>query len=69
MEVICMGYDKQLFVENVYELAKLRGMKIKDLETGCGVSVGYISRLFADGDDEINSDLGGKLADFAVQVG
>ena len=40
-----MGYDKQLFVENVYELAKLRGMKIKDLETGCGVSVGYISRL------------------------
>ena len=40
-----MGYDKQLFVENIYELAKLRGLKIKDLEAGCGVSVGYISRL------------------------
>ena len=40
-----MGYDKQLFVENIYELAKLRGLKIKDLEAGCGISVGYISRL------------------------
>ena len=40
-----MGYDKQLFVENIYELEKLRGLKIKDLEAGCGISVGYISRL------------------------
>ena len=40
-----MIYDKNIFVNNVYMLAKQHDLKIKDLETGCGVSVGYLSRL------------------------
>ncbi len=40
-----MKYDKKLFIANVYYLAKLRGVKIRDLESGCGVSVGYLARL------------------------
>jgi transcriptional regulator with XRE-family HTH domain len=38
-------YDKNLFISNVYYLAKQRGVKIRDLESGCGVSVGYLARL------------------------
>ena len=40
-----MEYYKNVFVDNVYALAKARGMKIKDLESGCGVSLGYFARL------------------------
>ena len=40
-----MEYSKTLFINNVYALAKDRKLKIRDLETGCGVSVGYFSRL------------------------
>ena len=40
-----MVYDKNIFVNNVYALARQQDLKIKDLETGCGVSVGYLSRL------------------------
>lgn len=40
-----MGYDKNIFINNVYNLANRRNLKIKDLETGCGVSLGYFSRL------------------------
>ena len=40
-----MEYSKALLIGNVYALAKDRKLKIKDLESGCGVSVGYFSRL------------------------
>ena len=40
-----MGYDKYIFINNVYKLASRQNLKIKDLETGCGVSLGYLSRL------------------------
>lgn len=40
-----MGYDKYVFINNVYKLANRKNLKIKDLETGCGVSLGYFSRL------------------------
>ena len=40
-----MSYDKYVFINNVYKLASRQNLKIKDLETGCGVSLGYLSRL------------------------
>ena len=40
-----MKYDKSLFIANVYYLAKQRDVKIKALESGCGVSAGYFARL------------------------
>lgn len=38
-------FDKAVCVSNIYFLAKQKEMKIGDLESECGVSVGYISRL------------------------
>ena len=35
-------------IANLYALAKKKGIKIKDLEVSCGVSVGYLSRLRQD---------------------
>ena len=40
-----MKYNKKQFIENVYFLAKARNIKIGDLESACGVSPGYLSRL------------------------
>ena len=40
-----MPYDKNVFIDNVYFLSRIRHLKIGDLETGCGVSAGYFSRL------------------------
>ena len=40
-----MGYDKIRFINNIYDLAKKRQMKIGELESGCGVSIGYLARL------------------------
>ena len=40
-----MKYDKNLFITNVYYLAKQRDVKIRELESGCGVSAGYFARL------------------------
>lgn len=40
-----MVYDKNRFINNVYELAKQQKLKIGELETACGVSVGYFARL------------------------
>lgn len=40
-----MKYDKTRFISNVYSLAKQREVKIRDLEAGSGVSVGYLARL------------------------
>ncbi len=40
-----MKYDKVRFITNVYALAKQQGLKIRDLESGCGVSAGYFARL------------------------
>ncbi len=40
-----MSYDKNLFVDNVYHLAKVREIRIGELEARCGVSAGYLARL------------------------
>ena len=40
-----MRYDKNLFISNVYYLAKNQGLKIGQLESICGVSTGYFARL------------------------
>ena len=40
-----MSYEKNRFVDNVYALARLRRLKIGDLEKQCGVSTGYLARL------------------------
>lgn len=40
-----MDYDKNRFIDNVYFLAREKHIKIKDLESSCGVSTGYFSRL------------------------
>ena len=40
-----MAYEKKLFINNVYALAAKYGMRIKDLESACGVSIGYFARL------------------------
>ena len=40
-----MEYDKLRFIDNVYALAPKKGLKIKEIETACGVSVGYFARL------------------------
>ena len=39
------GFDKNRCLENIYSLAKEKGVKIGELESGSGVSVGYLSRL------------------------
>ena len=38
-------YDKKLFIDNVYFLAKEKDLKIGEIEAACGVSSGYLSRL------------------------
>ena len=40
-----MDYDKLRFIDNVYALAPKRGLKIKEVEDACGVSIGYFARL------------------------
>ena len=38
-------YDKTRCLNNIYALAKERGIKIGDLEESAGVSRGYLSRV------------------------
>ena len=38
-------YDKARCLNNIYALAKERGIKIGDLEESAGVSKGYLSRV------------------------
>ncbi len=40
-----MDYDKQRCINNIKFLAKAKGINLGDLETGAGVSAGYLSRL------------------------
>lgn len=40
-----MGYDKNRFINNIYDLAKKQQLKIGELESACGVSIGYLARL------------------------
>lgn len=40
-----MEYDKLRFIDNVYALAPKKGLKIKEIEAACGVSIGYFARL------------------------
>ena len=58
-----MVYDKTRFINNVYELTKQQKLKIGELETACGVSVGYFARLRqGDKNAASNADLLVKLA-------
>ena len=57
-----MKYEKTLFVNNIYELAKRQKLKIGDLEAACGVSNGYLARLRQ---DEKNTAPG---ADFLMNI-
>ena len=43
-----MAPGKELFLRNIYTLAKEKGVRIGDLETRCGVSVGYLARFRQD---------------------
>ena len=40
-----MEYDKLRFIDNVYALAPKKGLKIKEIEAACSVSIGYFARL------------------------
>ena len=57
-----MNADRDLCINNLYILAKKKGLRICDLETSCGVSVGYLARLRKDK----NNSLPG--ADFLVRA-
>ena len=57
-----MKADRDLCINNLYILAKKKGIRICDLETSCGVSVGYLARLRKDK----NNSLPG--ADFLVRA-
>lgn len=43
-----MTPDKELCLGNIYALAKEKKIRIGDLETTCGVSIGYLARLRQD---------------------
>ena len=43
-----MNADRDLCINNLYILVKKKGLRICDLETSCGVSVGYLARLRKD---------------------
>ena len=43
-----MDADRNLCIDNIYFLAKKKSLRICDLETSCGVSVGYLARLRKD---------------------
>lgn len=43
-----MDLDKDRCLSNIYLLAKQKGIRIGDLETSCGVSVGYLARFRQD---------------------
>ena len=40
--------ERERCLINLYSLAKKKGLRIRDLETSCGVSVGYLARLRQD---------------------
>ena len=40
-----MGYEKNRFLDNIHALVKRQKVKIGELESSCGVSVGYFARL------------------------
>ena len=43
-----MGMDKERFLKNIRALAKDKGVRLGDLESSCGVSVGYLARFSQD---------------------
>ena len=48
-------FDKTACIDNIYILAKERGIKIGDLEETAGVSKGYLSRIGKDGNTAVPS--------------
>ena len=60
-------FNKKLCIENIYALAKTKGIRIGDLEEKAGVSKGYLSRINRDDSTSIPTiDL---LASIADQLG
>lgn len=60
-------FDKKLCIENIYALAKEKGLKIGDIEEKAGVSKGYLSRINKEDSTSIPTiDL---LASIADQLG
>lgn len=60
-------FDKKRCIENIYALAKAKGLKIGDLEEKAGVSKGYLSRINKEDSTSIPAvDL---LASIADQLG
>lgn len=50
------SFDKKICLANIYYLAKEKNIKIGDLETAAGVSVGYLSRINKE-DNETNPSI------------
>lgn len=46
-------FDKKLCMDNIYYLAKEKGVKIGDLEKGAGLSTGYLSKLSKEGNTAV----------------
>ena len=60
-------FDKKRCIDNIYALAKSKGLKIGDIEEKAGVSKGYLSRINKDDNTSIPTvDL---LASIAEQLG
>lgn len=56
--------NNAMFVENIYTLAKLYGLKIGEVEDKAGISRGYVSRLKKGGEEvKMQSDTVKKVAD------
>lgn len=58
-------FDKKLCIENIYNLAKEKGLKIGALEEKVGVSVGYLARLSSDSKSSPSVD---TLLSFAKEL-
>ena len=55
-------YDKNRLIQNIHVLSKARKIKLGELESSCGVSVGYLARL------RQGSDVVSPGADFLMSV-
>ena len=40
-----MNFNKQICIKNIYHLAKINNIRLGELETHCGVTIGTLSRL------------------------
>lgn len=57
-------FDKEIFLSNITELLKAKEMRIGELETEVGVSLGYISRINKESNAKPSLDFVMKVAKF-----